>query len=190
MQDVITDSFSSGGWTQVLNVTSKTADFSTFVADSLEYIDKLNGFKADKKYGMKSSALKVLRNVTGYKQFRFKCKKNNGNNMIHIKTKEDSNGYNVVESLTISSSNSIFTIPSCGTYERLPDDKSELGYHCGDWSWTNAHGKEKVLLDHLMYIASTVHWNIGHAQNRYECDDFVRNQPYISTGDAWEVYVR
>ena len=161
------------------------------MADSLEYIDNLNGFKADKKYGMQSSALKVLRNVTGYKQFRFKCKKNNGNNMIHIKTKEDSNGYNVVDSLTISSSYSIFTISSCGTFARLPDDdKSELGGRCSEWSWSNFYGKDKVLLNHLMYIEGTVHWNIGFYQTRYECDDFVNNQPYISRGDAWEVYVK
>ena len=158
------------------------------MADQLQYIEYLSGFKADKKYGMKSSALKALRNITGYKQFRFKCKKNHDSKLLHLKTTEDSNGYNVVERLTTSSSNAVFSIASCGTYIKLLDDKSTIGERCSDWNWNNGHGKDKMLLDHLIFIPNTAHWNIGHNGNRYECDDFIYSS--ISIGDAWEVYVK
>ena len=157
------------------------------MADKLEYIYNLDGFKANQKYGMTSSALKMLRTITNYKQFRFRCKKNEGSKLLHIKTKDDSKGSRVTECLT-TSSYSLFKIPSCDTYLRLPDDISYLGQNCNKWKWGNALGKSSVLMNHLMYIPHTVHWNIGFAKSRYECDSFESSR--ISVGDFWEVFVR
>ena len=137
---------------------------------------------------MRSSALKVLRSITNYKQFRFKCKKNGGSKLLHIKTKDDAKGFHVTDCVTTSSYDLRFTLSSCDTYVRLPDDISQLAQNCSKWKWDNEHGKSDLLLNHLMYIPHTVHWNIGFGRTRYECDSFKASE--ISTGDFWEVFVK
>ena len=171
----------------MLNVSSASNDFDTFVADRLNYITDLNGFKADKKYGMTSSALKLLRSVIGYTQFRFKCH-SNGSKLLHMETIKNSTGYRVVDCVTKGSSPDICDFPSCGTFIRMPDDNSQIAQQCKDWRWRNDSNGDKWLMDHLMYIYDVTHWNIG-AYSRYECDDHIRTLK-ISNRDYWEVYVR
>ena len=166
----------------MLNVSSSTNDFNTFIADKLHYIGDLSSFKADKKYGMTTSALMTLRTIIGYTQFRFKCKKQTGSKRLHIKTKDDTNGYRVVDCINACN------LPSCNTFKRLADDNSQLSQRCHDWNWYNSNHGPNWLLDHLMFVSYAEHWNIGAHGNRYECDSFEISK--ISNGDFWEIYVR
>ena len=137
---------------------------------------------------MTSSALKTLKKVTGYKQFRMKCRKKNGTKLIHIKTTDDRKGNEISECLTYSNSSTKVVLPSCDTYIRMPDDNSRIGKNCVEWSWDNEIGKERWLMDHLMYVIHHAHWNLGYDGKRYECDTFEEN--IIQNGDFWEIYVR
>ena len=171
----------------MLNVSSASNDFYTFVADRHNVITDLNGFKADRKYGMTSSALKTLRRIIGYTQFRFKCH-SNGSKLLHMETIKNSTGYRVVDCVTKGSSPDICDFPSCGTFKRMPDDNSRIAQQCKDWRWRSDSDGSKWLMNHLMYIYGVTHWNVA-VDDRYECDDDVR-QFKINNGDYWEVYVR
>ena len=141
---------------------------------------------------MTSSALKSLKKVTGYKQFRMKCQKSAGNKLMHIKTTDDRKGYEISEYLTYSNSSTRVVVPACNTFIRMSDDNSRIGQHCEQWSWDNDIGEERWLMDHLIYIHGTVHWNIGFLDSayglRYECDSYGGNQ--IGNGDFWKIYVK
>ena len=50
----------TGGWTQVLHVTSDTNDTSAFLLEPIKKISTISGFKVLKKYGMLSTALAEL----------------------------------------------------------------------------------------------------------------------------------
>ena len=165
----------------MLNVSSSTNDYNIFIADELNYISDLRGFKAGKKYGMTTSALMTLRTIISYTQFRFKCKKHAGSKLLHIKTRDDSSGHRVLDCINACN------LPSCDTFKRLPDDNSQLSQRCQDWSWRDRN-TPNWLMDHLMYVYYAEHWNIGAHGNRYECDSFEHGK--ISNGDFWEVYVR
>ena len=160
------------------------------MADNMHELDDLIDFKADKKYGMKSNALKQLRKLTGYNQFRFKCKTQGGTHLLHIKTTLAEKGLEATECLTVSNSTTKVVLPACDTYTKMQDDKSSIGASCNRWAWDNNHGKDRWLMDHAMYIYSTSHWNLGN-QHRYECDSYKKENPKtIVNGDFWEVFVK
>ena len=160
------------------------------MADNMHELDDLIDFKADKKYGMKSSALKQLRKLTGYNQFRFKCKTQGGTHLLHIKTTLAEKGLEVTECLTVSNSTTKVALSACGTYAKMQDDKSSIGASCKRWAWDNNHGKDRWLMDHAMYIYGEVHWNLGN-EHRYECDSHKsKDSKTISNGDFWEVFVK
>ena len=139
---------------------------------------------------MTSTALTMLRSFTGYKQFRFKCSKYVavvGVKFLHIKTNANSSGDAVNNLLTTG--NAAINIPSCGTFQAMPDDKSLIGKECWNWEFKNTgFDAERRIMDHSMYIAHTAHWNVAYGSARYECDSFENN--VIGNGDFWKVYVK
>ena len=171
-------------------MSSKTNDWIAFVADNMHELDDLIDFKADKKYGMKSNALKQLRKLTGYNQFRFKCKTQGGTHLLHIKTTLAEKGLEVTDCLTVSNSTTKVFLPACDTFMRMGDDNSTIGKQCQSWNWNNKYGHDRWLISHAVYIPHELHWNLGF-YGRYECDSFkLKNPETISNGDFWEVYVR
>ena len=136
---------------------------------------------------MTSTALTMLRSFTGYKQFRFKCRKHAGAKFLHIKTNANSSGDAVNNLLTTG--NAAINIPSCGTFQAMPDDKSLIGKECWNWQFSRTFDAGIRLFDHSMFIGGVAHWNIAVALNkRYECDTF--ESSVIGNGDYWEVYVK
>ena len=104
-----------------------------------------------------------------------------------METKSDNNGYRVVDCVTNGSSPDVCDIPSCGTFNRLPNDNSRIAKQCQNWRWRSDYDGNKWLMHHLMYIPFVSHWNIA-VYERYECDDDRSSK--IWDGEYWEVYVR
>ena len=184
----------TGGWTQVLHVMSDTNEASAFLLEPIRKISTISRFKVSRKYGMLSTALAELQKVTGFTQFRFRCKKSSGK-ALHIKTKQNSLGFAVVSRLTGATSG----FPaSCDSFETLYGDNSNLGRNCWKWnssrqSWLlsdpNVHPD---LFDHLMVIIFESHWNFGIVDPwgptlRINCDD---GSSEVTPEDVWEVYIR
>ena len=177
----------SGGWTQVLHITSDTNDVNKL--KQIEKVSTLTGFNASGNYGMKTAALADLRKITRFQQLRFRCKTQiHHPRLLNIKTLLNALGTAVVESFCSATSD---YPASCGSYQVYGDNNSNLGQDCSAWKdgeWHPLDNNEK-LFSHPMWADSRTHWNLLTKAKRFECDD-PQISATIRTGDFWEVYAR
>ena len=180
-----------GGWLLVTNVVAdSSASFGDWSAVSLYHRISRYG---DNRTRITKTAMKNLRTHLNFTQLRFHCSKQRGRT-FHVTTVLNSTGEAVVQYFSGQTN----VLPaSCGSFQRMADDNSQLSVTCDQWGNDGSHyvGKwghyknnpEHVLHNHAAFVASKNHWVI--TRNHQLCDD-KKTRSTLSPGDFWKVYVR
>ena len=146
-----------------------------------------------------NSALHKLRTHIHFTQLRFHCHKKNGST-FHIVTKTDEKGEAVIQYFTGQTE----TVPtSCGSFQKMEDDDSELAKNCSWWGKKNSTYRSdtwgivgrRELYDVPMFIGGLHHWMTSPKGDRWECDDFhdpqhSQLQAPPTQGDFWKIFIR
>ena len=140
-----------------------------------------------------TSAMKELYEDLNFQQIRFHCRKHSVGRTFHVVTAANSSGNAVVQYF---SGLTDVEPDSCGSFERMEDDDSELARRCSEWNYnqsgrwsrndTNWNKSLERLYNHAAWVFGKYHWDLVH-RNPFECDD-VLTPP--SSGDFWKVFVR
>ena len=165
-----------------------------------------SGWSADASYrgisnyennlmGLTTSAMNHLRTHLSFTQLRFHCRKQQGRT-FHVTTVAESAGEAVVQYF----SGETDVMPaSCGSFQKMDDDDSQLAVTCdqwgndgsqyvGKWGHHRKQGESVRMYDHAAFVAHKYHWVVG-INDRWDCDD--KGDSFaIITGDFWKIYVR
>ena len=141
-----------------------------------------------------TNAMKELYGDLNFQQIRFHCRKHSVGRTFHVVTAANSSGNAVVQYF---SGLTDVEPDSCGSFERMEDDDSELARRCSEWNYnqsgkwshndTNWNNSLERLYNHAAWVFDKYHWDLA-SRNPFECDDFNKNNP--SFGDFWKVFVR
>eukprot|EP00794_Sanderia_malayensis_P005923 gene5923-6609_t len=175
--------FDEGGWTQVVNVTSRTSNVEDI---SFNRISSFANFTTDDgDYVATSNFLQKFRSFSQFKQIRFQCHSTITNRIIHIKTKNSETG--IIDYMIGAKD---IRPASCGTFTIYDSDDSLLSRTCdtwygGTWGFPEADASLR-LVDHPFFVYVKFHFLLHVEWQRFECDNF----RVMSAGDFWKVFVR
>ena len=181
-----------GGW---LLVTNFLMDNSTPPSDwTAEQTYRGISNYTNNRMGITKGAMTQLRTHLGFSQLRFLCSKQQGRT-FHLTTVANSSGEAVVQYF----SGQTDVLPaSCGSFQRVDDDDSQLAVTCDQWGndgnhyvgkWGHYNKKgEYRMYDHVAFVAYTYHWMI--VDGYWLCDDRGSTPFAISSGDFWKIYAR
>ena len=183
--------FFLGGWLLVTNVVADS--FASFGGWSF-----VSSYRGISGYGnnmtrITKTAMRILRTHLNFTQLRFHCSKQKGRT-FHVTTVLNSTGEAVVQYFSGQTN----VLPaSCGSFQRMSDDNSQLSVTCDRWGNDGSHhvGKwghhkknhEYIMYNHAAFVAFKNHWVI--MDNNQLCDD-QKTTSTLSPGDFWKVYVR
>jgi len=182
-----------GGWTMVGHAVvekeseSKEVEYRKILSDDLTKLGEVT----QKRFLLGAYGLYSLYNFTSFEQIRFFCHKPWHGRTVHIRTKNNTIGKDVVDFML---ERSITKPVSCDSYERFADDDSALGKNCAMWHqkhWygVGARGKGGSMYDTPMVIDWQHYFSLF--PGRIECDDYVKNDKAIfSSIGKWAFYVR
>ena len=146
------------------------------------------------RMGITKSAMNQLRANLSFTQLRFHCSKQRPGRTFHVITVLNSTGEAVVQYF----SGQTDVLPaSCGSFQRMVDDNSQLSVKCDRWGNDGSHyvGKwghykkkgQFRMYEHAAFVAYKYHWRIDGSY--WLCDDEEKNA-IESSGDFWKIYVR
>ena len=181
----------SGGWLLVTNVVvDSSASFSGWTGvSSYHEISRYS----NNKMRITKTAMNNLRTRLNFTQLRFHCRKRLART-FHVITVLNSTGEAVVRYFSGQTS----TMPaSCGSFQRMDDDNSQLSVTCEQWGNDGSHyvgkwghhqkNQEYLMHNHAAFVAFKNHWVI--TKNYQLCDD-KHTAGTLAPGDFWKVYVR
>ena len=171
-------------------VTNSSASFPNFAIQS--------SYNRISEYGknmtrISKGAMKKLREHLSFSQLRFHCSKQLGRT-FHVTTVLNSTGEAVVQYFSGLTN----VLPaSCGSFQRMADDNSQLSVTCDQWGNNSSHplGKwghydkqeQARMYNYAAFVPHKHYWNI--IRKKQLCDDY-RENGKLSPGDFWRVYVR
>ena len=173
-----------GGWTLFANLSNNGVNISSNVlTDSPAMLGDMEG---GKNVALSYIGLKILKDAINARQFRVYCKKKSCPRTIHVSTKDNNNGHEVLGFFA----GEVNYLPSClNSYYRFAEDTSELTNRCSEWKYDTAvwgHEKilsrEKSIYFHMMYIAKKYHVSVMEGL----CDD----NDKIDKAGLWQYFVR
>ena len=182
----------SGGWLLVTNVVAdSSASFGGWSA-----VSSYRGISehGNNRLRITKTAMKNLRTHLNFTQLRFHCSKQEGRT-FHVTTVLNSTGEAVVQYFSGQTN----VLPaSCGSFQRMADDNSQLSVTCDRWGndgsahhvgkWGHQKkDKEYIMYNHAAFVAFKNHWVI--LDSNQLCDD-KDTADTLSPGDFWKVYVR
>ena len=135
-----------------------------------------------------------LKQLIKFTQLRYFCYQKSTGRIFHIMTKRNVAGKTAVRYLI---ENAQTRPPSCGSFERLPDDNSILAAHCNNWGNDGTCSKcNKWGHPNNRYVSrvynTPIFWegkrHVTFNPNFLACDGF-RKAP-LSKGDKWQLLVR
>ncbi|XP_027052069.1 uncharacterized protein LOC113679311, partial [Pocillopora damicornis] len=183
-----------GGWLLIFNIVfNHQANLP--VKEDYRVIDNYQ----NNQTLLTNSALHKLRTHIHFTQLRFHRHKKNVSN-FHIVTKTDEKGEAVIQYFTGQTE----TVPtSCGSFQKMEDDDSELAKSCSWWGKKNSAYRSdtwgivgrRELYDVPMFIGGLHHWMTSPKGDRWECDDFhdpqhSQLQAPPTQGDFWRIFIR
>ena len=184
--------FFLGGWLLVTNVVADSS--ASFVGWSIVSSYRRISTYGNNKLRITKTAMKNLRTHLNFTQLRFHCSKKQGRT-FHVTTVLNSTGEAVVQYF----SGQTDVLPaSCGSFQRMADDNSQLSVTCDQWGndgsahhvgkWGHREqNQEHIMYNHAAFVAYKNHWVILHSHQL--CDD-KKTASKLSPGDFWKVYVR
>ena len=149
---------------------------------------------ASNQMGISKGAMNQLRKHLSFTQIRFHCRKEQGRT-FHVTTAANSTGEAVVQYFTGQTS----ILPaSCGSFQRMDDDNSQLSMTCDQWGYDGAYyvgtwghhmkqGRDRMY-NHAAFVLFKYSWVIVNGE--WLCDDGGNNTFTKNSGDFWKIYVR
>ena len=184
----------SGGWLLVSNVIviNGSSPFQLSLETSYRGISSYD----NNKTFLTDNAMLELRTHLSFTQIRFHCSKQG--RTFHVTTVTNSSGEAVVQYF---SGQTDVQPDACGSFVRMNDDDSLMARRCHEWGvdgwtlnnvfkigkWGPSYHSQLRLSDHPAFVVGLSHWLLSQDGSRLECDD---NNPEISSGDFWKVFVR
>lgn len=141
-------------------------------------------------------AILQLKQLIGFRQMRYFCRKGSTGRTFHIITKNDPRGEKAVRYLT---EDPLVQPRACGSFVVLPDDNSFLGANCAKWGnnrtstecdkWGSYKNKGafRVYNDPIFWEGKH---HINLKTSILACDDSYTNLAPLSQGDTWQLFVR
>ena len=152
-----------------------------------------------------SAGLKSVLTNMGFHQIHFYCYKKSVGRVVSIVTKNNTAGQQVVRFFTDDAFAHTNLPAACGSFYRLPEDKSVLGSNClnwgadrkGDvqvnkWGCFGLHGSDRLGILPFMMDAPTKH-GILFWQGSFPslaCDDSYNSPKALNAKDIWSISVR
>ena len=140
--------------------------------------------------GLNWKAFLDLYNTFKFSQIRWSCRNGDGSKAVDIATAFTDKGLNVVKRFFEDT-----PADTCGSFYRLPADKSTLSQNCGEWNKGIWFSTKKVNDDRRLYSPfyipggrSVPFSAYGFSEDYYACDEsrLIDGKP----GSWWRVYVR
>ncbi|XP_078384063.1 uncharacterized protein LOC144666514 [Oculina patagonica] len=185
--DMSTD---QGGWTLIGRFLMRDKhSLQDAAVNSESYREILPNYNSNYQFLLRNGFNQLKRDM-GFTQIRFYCFKKKRGKVFHIMTNKDVKGTNAVKFFT----NSDTMRQACGSFTRLPDDRSTLANKCSDWGWkpTNRWGHPSYLNDKRLYTRPIL-WAFeryfSFSGSKLSCDDNT-NDLAMSIGDIWQIFVR
>lgn len=183
-----------GGWLLVANmIFSVSVSNSSFNWTSGSTYRDIGNYRSN-EMGISKGSMKKLRTHLSFKQIRFHCRKQQGRT-FHVITAANSTGEAVVQYFTGQTN----TLPaSCGSFQRMDDDNSQLSVTCDRWGYDGAYyvgkwghhmkqGRDRMY-NHAASVPFEYSWAI--VKGLWFCDDDGNNTLTKNSGDFWRIYVR
>ena len=170
-----------------------TDGFTSFTRWTLNSSYRAISNFSSNKMGITTKAMQDLRSHLNFTQLRFHCSKKQGRT-FHVATVANSSGEAVVQYFSGQTN----VVPnSCGSFQKMRGDNSELAAQCERWGHENRYyvgkwGKknqkrEERLYDRAAFVTKKYYWYLR--EDYWFCDD-TTNDTISSPGDFWKIYVR
>ena len=176
-----------GGWTMFANISSNGEHISsTYVLKDTPAL--LGQMEGGNNVALNSIGLKMLKDEINATQIRIYCKKQSVPRTLHVSTRDDQTGHKVLDFFA----GDINYLPSCeNSFDRFPDDTSELSTRCSEWKdlnsvWGNDYvlQKRQNLYINTMYITNKNYVKV--VQDSLLCDDNDRGEK----AGIWQYFIR
>ncbi|XP_048577192.1 uncharacterized protein LOC116617399 isoform X3 [Nematostella vectensis] len=195
--DMTTDGGLLGGWTAIkkLEITSTPVSTDLLTTENYRTISDIQNIA----YLLEAPGMLSLKRDMGFDQMRFYCYKGSVGRVVHIMTKREGLGFDVIRYLI---ENPVPHPPACNSFTRLSDDTSVLSRRCAEWGnlcngatncdqwgntafdgpWRTAH-RQAYFTNRATGETHTIGFSVQHLF----CDD---NSNSVGVGDKFMIFVR
>ena len=144
------------------------------------------------RYLLSTNGINQLSTAYNFTQIRIRCSKPYHGRTLDIVTTTTSKG-TFARDWLLRRRSEYLKPPSCGSYERLPQDTSYLGGHCEDWEDSAKDGVWNY--NHLYYYPmEAFDGNVWHEVSllgdRYDWCDDDDDHPHYSNVGKWSYFIR
>ncbi|XP_048577198.1 uncharacterized protein LOC116617386 [Nematostella vectensis] len=193
--DMTTD---GGGWTTIKKLEINSIPVSSNYETTHNY--SIISEYSNMENVLYTTGMELLKRDIGFDQMRFYCYKGSVGRVVHIMTKREGLGFDVIRYLI---ENPDPHPPACNSFTRLSDETSVLSRRCAEWGnlcdgatncdqWGNTdfHGALRYLHRVGYYISRGTGqvYTIGFYVLKFFCDD--DNANTINVGDKFIIFVR
>lgn len=163
--------------------------------ETYEVISEFN--TNDKNIYPNTEALLDIKQKMEFHQIHFYCHKQSVGRVVSIRTRNDTVGHQVVRYFTDDNFAMTNFVAACESFDRLPEDTSELGQNCAKWNkdtgtWGKNSGSSRTLSNTFFIKAAHTYGCTVNPPKVESCacdDNHLAPLPY-NPQDRWQISVR